>query len=193
MLTVISGCMKASKSKKLLDYIDKAIYQEKKFKIFCPECLLEKKIKTRMYETDYKQVIGVQSVNNIYADIKDLDIIFIDEVQFLNCISDNYYSDLLLFLQYCQKNNIDIVCAGLDLDFKAESFPITQILMSYADKVIKLHAVCEVCKDKANRTLRLNSGLPEQKTSKTLVLDGNNPLIEYKAVCSKCYNKVYGW
>jgi thymidine kinase len=53
-----------------------------------------------------------------------------------------------------------VVVAGLDLDFRGEPFGPMPVLMTKAERVDKLHAICMVCGEEASRTQRLVNGKP---------------------------------
>jgi thymidine kinase len=53
-----------------------------------------------------------------------------------------------------------VLVAGLDMDFRGEPFGPMPLLMSKAERVDKLHAICMVCGEEASRTQRLVNGKP---------------------------------
>jgi thymidine kinase len=56
-----------------------------------------------------------------------------------------------------------VLVAGLDLDFRGEPFGLMPELMSRADAISKLTAVCSLCGEpNATRTQRLVGGLPAE-------------------------------
>jgi len=74
----------------------------------------------------------------------------------------------------------DEIVAGLDQDFRGEPFGSMPELLSLAEYVDKLHAICMVCGKPATRTQRLIHGKPA---------DYNDPIIligareRYEARC----------
>ena len=93
-------------------------------------------------------------------DREQLTTIFIDEGQFF----DMNLSKVIEFIdRYYRENlglSINIVCAGLDMDFRGEPFGPMPALMAQAELVDKLHAICMVCGESATRTQRLINGRP---------------------------------
>ncbi|WP_268921734.1 thymidine kinase [Metabacillus schmidteae] len=77
----------------------------------------------------------------------------IDEVQFF----DDNIADVLTLLA---NQGYRVIAAGLDQDFRGEPFSIVPKLMSLAESVTKLQAVCSVCGSPASRTQRLINGQP---------------------------------
>ena len=57
-------------------------------------------------------------------------------------------------------NGFRVVVTGLDMDFRGEPFGCIPVLLSKADKVDKLQAICMVCGEPAGRTQRLVDGKP---------------------------------
>lgn len=56
--------------------------------------------------------------------------------------------------------DIRVIIAGLDTDFRGEPFGAMPHLLSIAEEVIKLQAICVVCGEPASRTQRLVNGRP---------------------------------
>ena len=73
---------------------------------------------------------------------------------------------------------LDIICAGLDLDFRGVPFPSMTALMAVADNVIKLKARCCVCGEPAGMSRRLTAD------TKTVALGAADT---YEARCRACH------
>ena len=56
--------------------------------------------------------------------------------------------------------DIRVIIAGLDMDFRGEPFGAMPRLLSIAEDVTKLQAICVVCGEPASRTQRLVNGRP---------------------------------
>lgn len=103
-----------------------------------------------------------------------IDVIGIDEGQF--------FPDLVEVVDRAANNGKIVIVAALDGTFMRVPFSGMNELVSKADKVLKLYAVCMECKKKeAPFSVRLT----EQKEE--VVIGGK---AEYKAVCRECYNKL---
>lgn len=70
---------------------------------------------------------------------------------------DDNIADVLTLLA---NQGYRVIAAGLDQDFRGEPFSIVPKLMSLAESVTKLQAVCSVCGSPASRTQRLINGEP---------------------------------
>ncbi len=81
-----------------------------------------------------------------------------------------------------------VIVAGLDLDFRGLPFGKMPDLLSLADNVTKLKAVCNLCGADAHHTQRLVDGRPA---------DFSDPLIQigaadcYQARCRSCFKITY--
>ncbi|WP_031488878.1 thymidine kinase [Ureaplasma canigenitalium] len=74
-------------------------------------------------------------------------VIAVDEAQFFN---DN----LIEVANLLAENNYVVLISGLDKDFRGESFGPMSGLMTYADQITKLSAVCTECGADATYSLR---------------------------------------
>jgi thymidine kinase len=71
---------------------------------------------------------------------KECDTIFIDEGQF--------FADLENFTRTAvERHSKHIIISALDSDYKMQAFRNVTDLIAYADSVIKLNALCLVCKN----------------------------------------------
>lgn len=84
---------------------------------------------------------------------EDIDVIAIDEVQFFD-------DQIVEVAQTLADNGYRVILAGLDQDFRGEPFGPVPALMSLAESVTKLQAVCAVCGGVASRTQRLIDDQP---------------------------------
>lgn len=99
-------------------------------------------------------VMSIDEMRSLISD-KTYSIIAIDEAQFFN------KQELLDFVHELLALDKTVIIAGLELDFKGETFGAMGDLLALADEVIKLKAICCVCKqDKFCITQRLIDGKP---------------------------------
>jgi thymidine kinase len=80
-------------------------------------------------------------------------VVAIDEAQF-------FEPQVAEFSQQLAERGIRVIVAGLDQDFRGEPFGPMPQLMSLAEHVDKLHAICAVCGEEASRTQRLINDQP---------------------------------
>ena len=96
-------------------------------------------------------------------------VVAFDEMQFFSPDITGVVQELLL-------KDFYVLGTGLELDFRGEPFGPMPALLSFADEVHKLHAICEVprCNSIATRPQRLINGAPAPYDSpQILVGDGD--------------------
>ena len=178
-IEVISGCMFAGKTEELIRRIKVLEYAKKKILVFKP------RIDNRYSDTKVYSHAG-SSVDSIVIDeakdilkyiTDDVEVIAIDEVQFLG-------EDLVYIANELANMGKRVMCAGLDMDFKEEPFGIMPILITQAEFVTKLTAVCSVCGAPATRTQRIIDGKPA-KFDDPIILVGATEA--YEARCRHCH------
>ena len=122
--------------------------------------------------------IPVQSAAEILEKLEgDTTVVAIDEAQFL----DEGVVDLVNTLA---DRGLRVIVGGLDLDFRGEPFGPMPVLISQAEHVDKLHAICMVCGEDASRTQRLVNGEPARHDDPVVIV-GADEL--YEARCRKCH------
>ena len=184
--------MKSSKTKNLNEIIEEALLMNKNIVVSYPACCPKDEDNYIISRSGTKsRAIALTEVTSIYQHVKNgkIDILVIDEVQFLATNRDEI-DDFKFLMKYCEKNDIEVICAGLDMDFAESTFPILEWLLSYADEVIKLVSICDDCKCKnGRRSTRFIDGIIADKDRDSLELEDSN--VSYKSLCVKCYNKYY--
>ncbi len=78
-------------------------------------------------------------------------VVAIDEAQFFD-------AGLIELTGTLAARGVRVILAGLDLDFRGETFGPMPSLMCLAEEVTKLHAICTICGEDASRTQRLVNG-----------------------------------
>ncbi|MGB4984734.1 MAG: thymidine kinase [Erysipelotrichaceae bacterium] len=178
-IEVICGCMFAGKTEELIRRIKVLEYAKKKIVVFKP------KIDNRYDDTKVSSHAGskvdsfaISNASEILHYIDDsVDVIAIDEVQFF----DNNIIDVCNYLANKGKR---VMVAGLDMDFRGEPFSVMPTLLTQAEFVTKLTAVCQICGAPATRTQRIINGQPA---------DYNDPIVlvgaseSYEARCRHCH------
>ena len=84
---------------------------------------------------------------------KDTTVVAVDEAQFFD-------DEIVGVVQELANRGVRVIVAGLDTDFRGEPFGPMPTLMTQAEHVDKLHAICMVCGGDACRTQRLIDGQP---------------------------------
>ena len=102
---------------------------------------------------------------------QDADVVGIDEAQFFD-------DEIMNVCQTLALRGIRVIVAGLDMDYKGKPFGQMPNLLSIADYITKLHAICVRCGNIANVSYRKT----EQGGQ---VLLGEKDT--YEPRCWKCY------
>ncbi|UII55762.1 thymidine kinase [Cytobacillus spongiae] len=152
---VICGSMFSGKSEELIRRVRRTQFAKQKIVVFKPQ------IDNRYSEEAVVShngtslfAIPISRSHDIFQHIEsDVDVIAIDEVQFFD-------DEIVKVIQHLADSGHRVIAAGLDQDFRGEPFGQMPALMSIAELVTKLQAVCAVCGSPASRTQRLIDGKP---------------------------------
>jgi len=175
----ISGCMFAGKTEELIRRIKVLEFAKKEIMVFKPV------IDNRYSETRVVSHAGssVESyIINDAAEILDMvkpttQVVAIDEAQFFD-------SNICIVADELANRGIRVMCAGLDTDFRGEPFGPMPKLITEAEFVTKLAAVCNKCGAPATRTQRIVNGKPASY-NEPIVLVGAAE--SYEARCRHCH------
>ena len=148
ILEVITGPMFSGKSEELIRRLKRARIARQRVACYKPDIDLRyhrTAIASHSAQTHDATTVATTAAlrNHLYAQLAQVDVIGIDEVQFFS-----------LELIALGKR---VLMAGLDTTFSNEPFGPVPNLMALADKVTKLSAVCMVCGQPAIHTQRLGS------------------------------------
>lgn len=150
-IEVVCGPMFSGKTEELIRRVKRAEIAKQRIQIFKPA------IDTRYDETEVVshssqsvQSQPVQKASDILLYLKDSTrVVAIDEVQFFDPAVVNIVTKLA-------RRGLRVICAGLDLDYRAVPFGPMPELLAIADKVTKIHAICTICGANATRSQRLS-------------------------------------
>ena len=176
---VIAGCMFAGKTEELIRRIKVLEFAKKNILVIKPE------IDNRYSDTKVVSHAGSSVASVAVKSSMDIlkyvtlhtDVVAIDEVQFF----DDQIMDVCDLLA---KKGIRVMVAGLDTDFKAESFGKMTDLMTKSEFVTKLTAVCNKCGAPATRTQRLVNGEPARYNDPLILVGAQE---SYEARCRHCH------
>lgn len=154
-IEVICGSMFCGKTEELIRRVRRAIIAKQTIQIFKPS--MDDRYGIDRVTSHTGQQIDAEAItcaNAILAHIHDkTTVVAIDEVQFFD-------PEIVSVVEALATRGIRVICAGLDLDFRGEPFGAMPQLLCIAEDVLKLHAICVVCGEKASRTQRLVNGMP---------------------------------
>jgi thymidine kinase len=178
-LEVIAGCMFAGKTEELIRRIKVLEFAKKRVLVFKPA------IDNRFSNSKIVSHAGasvdalvVESAKDILDFItNDVDVVAIDEVQFFD-------RDIIAVCNKLAKAGKRVMAAGLDTDFRAEPFGVMPELVTTAEFVTKLTAVCMVCGAPATRTQRLVNHKPASYHDPIIMVGAAE---SYEARCRHCH------
>ena len=182
-LEVICGPMFSGKSEEMIRRLRRAEIAGQRVVIFKPQ------IDDRYDAVDVvshagarMRAVPVSSVSEVVEHAKGFDVIGIDEVQFFEPVIVSRALELA-------DGGARVVVAGLDQDFRRLPFGPIPDLLSYAEFVDKLQAVCHRCGGPATTTQRLVDGQPAPYSGETVLVGAAE---QYEARCRDCHEPGVG-
>ncbi len=182
-LEVICGPMFSGKSEEMIRRLRRAEIAGQRIVILKPQ------IDDRYDATDVvshagarMQAVPIHSAAEVLALAEGYDVVGIDEVQFLEQSIVGHALELA-------NRGVRVVVAGLDQDFRRLPFGVMPELLSHAEFVDKLQAVCQSCGGPATTTQRLVDGQPAPYSGETVVVGAAE---QYEARCRGCHEPGVG-
>jgi thymidine kinase len=174
-IEVICGSMFSGKTDELIRRLVRSIIAKQKVQVFKPAIDIRYAVeKVTSHAGSNFDALPVQKSEEILSKIdKDTTVVGIDEAQFMD-------KNVVDVAQNLAENGIRVLVAGLDTDFRGEPFGPMPILMSKAERVDKLHAICMVCGEEASRTQRLVNGKPARYDDPVVIVGASEM---YEARC----------
>ncbi len=179
-LEVICGSMFSGKTEELIRRLNRAEFA--RLKVIAFKHSLDNSRSDKEYVVSHRGVkIKAIAGDNPSAILKHVDaatqVVGIDEVQFFS---------LDIINSICQLIELGkrVIVAGLDIDFKGIPFGCMPILLSIADEVTKLKAICIDCGHDAHFTQRLVNGQPARFDDPLILIGAQE---SYQARCRACY------
>ena len=181
-IEVICGCMFAGKTEELIRRINVLSYARKNILVFKP------KIDDRYSTTEIASHAGskvpcivIREAKEILDHVNyDTDVVAIDEVQFFD-------EDVVDICEYLADSGLRVMVAGLDKDFRGEPFGVLPDLLTRAEFVTKLTAVCAKCGAPATRTQRIINGKPASFNDPIVLVGAKEA---YEPRCRHCHEIV---
>jgi thymidine kinase len=174
-IEVVCGSMFSGKTDELIRRLVRATIAKQKVQVFKPSIDVRYAVEkvTSHAGSDY-DAIPVQKAAEIRNKVdSDTTVVGIDEAQFFD-------PEIVQIAEELAARDIRVLVAGLDMDFRGEPFGPMPLLMSRAEQVSKLHAICMVCGDEASRTQRLVNGRPARYDDPVVIVGASEM---YEARC----------
>jgi thymidine kinase len=150
-IEVICGSMFSGKTEELVRRLKRSQIARQKVQIFKPAIDTRYSINhVQSHDTNRLPSQSVEKPRDILKLVEDTTrVVGIDEAQFF----DDSIVDVVQKLAY---RGIQVLVAGLDMDFRGQPFGPIPKLLAIAEQVTKLSAVCVICGGSASRTQRIS-------------------------------------
>jgi thymidine kinase len=172
-IEVICGSMFSGKTEELIRRLKRAKIANQRVEIFKPR-LDTRYDDARVVSHDANSILStpIDSSSKLLSLAKGHDVIGIDEAQFFDLGLADVCQELAL-------QGIRTIVAGLDMDFRGKPFGPMPALLSVAEYITKVHAICPHCGNLATHSYRLS-------TDSADILLGEKNL--YEPRCRTCYS-----
>jgi thymidine kinase len=184
-LEVVCGSMFSGKTEELMRRLHRAEIAKQKVLTMkhqidkrynaVPTCIVSHEGRERFAFIVGEQDGGASKILDLACE--DISVVGIDEVQFFSLDIINVINELV-------ERGKRVIVAGLDLDFRGEPWPVMSVLLSLADEVLKLKAICVVCGRDAYHTQRIVNSQPASYQEPVVVVGATE---KYEARCRDCY------
>ena len=166
--------MFSGKTEELIRRLKRAKIANLKVEIFKP--VIDRRydeVKIVSHDTNAIQSTPIDNSQKILLLAQDVDVIGIDEAQFFDQELPKVCDELAL-------RGVRVIVAGLDMDYLGNPFGPMPSLLSKADYITKVHAICVRCGNIANYSYRK---VPNDDQVMLGELD------VYEPRCRICYNQ----
>ena len=182
-LEVVCGSMFSGKTEELMRRLRRAEYAKKNV------LTIKHKIDDRSGEAyigshDGRERLAFSVENKLQSlerilDLanKNIDVVGIDEINF-------FPEEIVPIICKLVDLGKRVIVAGLDLDFRGEPFGCVPTLLSIADNVLKLKAICMCCGHDAQHTQRIVNGEPADYDDPLIMVGASE---SYEARCRDCF------
>jgi len=172
-IEVVCGSMFSGKTEELIRRLRRAQIAKQKVVVFKPRVDTRfHKEKIVSHSKQEIQSIVINDAEEILQHAVFAQVIGIDEAQFF----DNGLTGIVQDLANSGKR---VIIAGLDMDYRGKPFEPMPHLLSLAEDITKMHAICMRCGAPANYTQRITA-------SKERVVVGAGEI--YEARCRHCFD-----
>ncbi len=147
-IEVICGSMFSGKTEELIRRLKRVKIANLKVEIFKPAIDIRyDENNVVSHDANAIQSTPIDNSQTILLLAQDADVVGIDEAQFFD-------DEIMNVCQTLALRGIRVIVAGLDMDYKGLPFGQMPNLLSIADYITKLHAICVKCGHIANVSYR---------------------------------------
>lgn len=174
-LHVVAGCMSSGKTGELIRLLSR-------HRVIGDTVVVYKHSVDTRDGTKARSRLGTEWEAQVISSADEIDVngirvVAVEEAQFFDESLVAKVRDLLL-------TGHQVYVTGLNQDFRGEPFGIMPTLMSLADELSLLTAICQKCHGVGTRTQRIIDGKPASRTSPTVLVGGAD---YYEARCPDCH------
>jgi len=171
---VICGSMFSGKTEELIRRMKRAQYAGMKVEIFKP-AIDTRYSKKYVVSHDKNEIAStpIQNSAEMLMLANEVEVVGVDEAQFFD-------TGIVHVVEELANKGARVIVAGLDLDYLGEPFGPMPNLLSKAEYITKLHAICMDCGDLASRSFRYL-----EQDGQVLIGEKNS----YEPLCRSCFNK----
>jgi thymidine kinase len=171
--------MFSGKTEELIRRVRRAVYARRRTQVFKP--LLDTRTADdliRSHDGALYQAFGVENSHTLRDLVRpETEVVAIEEVQFFD-------PGIVEVCQDFADQGLQVVAAGLDMDFRGCPFGPMPALLAVADDIVKLRAICARCGQEAARSQRLIDGKPAPASAPTVLIGAQE---HYEARCRRCH------
>jgi thymidine kinase len=171
---VITGSMFSGKSEELIRRLRRAIIAKQRVQVFKPA--LDDRYTAAQVVSHSRWRLEAERVHKAAEIFEKVDprteVVGIDEAQFFD-------EELVTICSHMADLGKRVIVAGLDMDFRGEPFGPMPKLLSIAEEVEKVHAICARCGAPASYTQRLT------QAQEQVVVGAAET---YEARCRRCFD-----
>jgi thymidine kinase len=179
-IEVITGVMFSGKSEELIRRVRRALIGGRRVQVF-KSALDDRYAGVRTissHDGSGVEAVPVRSALEVAAAVHPyVQVVAVDEAQFLD-------AGIVEVVSVLADRGVRVVVAGTDMDFRGEPFGPMPALLTVAETVDKLHAICVRCGSPATRNQRLVDGAPAPYGSPQIQVGGHEA---YEARCRRCH------
>lgn len=173
-IEVVCGSMFSGKTEELIRRMKRAQIANQTVEIFKPAIDVRyDDIMVVSHDANSIRSTPVTHSDNILLMSTGIDVVGIDEAQFMD-------AELPIVCEKLARSGTRVIIAGLDMDFEGKPFGPMPALLSIADYITKVHAICVKCGEIAHFSYRTVAD-----TSKVLLGEKES----YEPRCRSCYYK----
>lgn len=174
-IELICGSMFSGKTEELIRRLKRAQFANQKVAIFKP-CIDVRYSEEDVVSHDSTRIVATPIVDaaQMLMIEPDVKVVGVDEAQFFG-------NNIVAVVKELSERGLRVIVAGLDMDYLGKPFGPMPALMSIAEDVQKVHAICVRCGNLANFSHRLSK-------SHDLVVLGEKDI--YEPLCRECFNRA---